>query len=159
MFKTWIWKKLSQNHYFLFFFLWLLTISKGSSHQRCSVKKGVLENFAKFTGKHQCQSLFFNKVAGASGLQLYEKRDSGTGVFLLIRNLLSFFLFIWANFFLYTYKWFSNGLKPTRVFDIIINCFQKQLSNFGLIGCKYLIKIIFDIEIKIDIFEISNVPI
>ena len=27
-------------------------------------KKGVLRNFAKFTGKHQCQSLFFNKVAG-----------------------------------------------------------------------------------------------
>ena len=35
-----------------------------SSHWRCSVKKGVLKNFAKFTGKHLCQSLFFNKVAG-----------------------------------------------------------------------------------------------
>ena len=34
----------------------------GSSHQRCSVKKGALRNFAKFTGKHLCQSLFFNKV-------------------------------------------------------------------------------------------------
>ena len=28
------------------------------------VKKGVLRNFAKFTGKHLCQSLFFDKVAG-----------------------------------------------------------------------------------------------
>ena len=27
-------------------------------------KKGVLENLTKFTGKHLCQSLFFNKVAG-----------------------------------------------------------------------------------------------
>ena len=27
-------------------------------------EKGVLRNFAKFTGKHLCQSLFFNKVAG-----------------------------------------------------------------------------------------------
>ena len=27
-------------------------------------KKGVLRNFAKFTEKHQCRSLFFNKVAG-----------------------------------------------------------------------------------------------
>ena len=26
-------------------------------------KKGVLRNFAKFTGKHLRQSLFFNKVA------------------------------------------------------------------------------------------------
>ena len=33
-----------------------------SSHQRCSVTKGVLGNFAKFTGKHLCQSLFFNKI-------------------------------------------------------------------------------------------------
>ena len=35
-----------------------------SSHQRSSMKKGVLRNFAKFTGKYLCQSLFFNKVAG-----------------------------------------------------------------------------------------------
>ena len=34
-----------------------------SSHQRCSVKKGILKNFTKFTGKHLCQSLFLNKVA------------------------------------------------------------------------------------------------
>ena len=31
---------------------------------RMFYKKGVLRNFAKFTGKHLCQSLFFNKVAG-----------------------------------------------------------------------------------------------
>ena len=29
-----------------------------SSHRMCSVKKGVLRNFAKFTGKHLCQRLF-----------------------------------------------------------------------------------------------------
>ena len=29
-------------------------------------KKGVLRNLAKFTGKHLCQSLFFNKVAGVA---------------------------------------------------------------------------------------------
>ena len=34
-----------------------------SSYRRCSVKKGVLRNFAKFTGKHLCQRLLFNKVA------------------------------------------------------------------------------------------------
>ena len=32
-----------------------------STHRRYSVKKGVLRNFAKFTGKHLCQSLFFNE--------------------------------------------------------------------------------------------------
>ena len=35
-----------------------------SSHRRCSVRKGVLRNFAKFTWKHLCQSLFLNKVTG-----------------------------------------------------------------------------------------------
>ena len=34
-----------------------------SSHRRCFGKKGVLRNFTIFTGKHLCQSLFFNKVA------------------------------------------------------------------------------------------------
>ena len=32
--------------------------------QRCSLRKGVLGNFTKFIGKHLCQCLFFNKVAG-----------------------------------------------------------------------------------------------
>ena len=32
-----------------------------SSHQRCFIKRGVIKNFAKFTGKHLCQSLFFKK--------------------------------------------------------------------------------------------------
>ena len=34
------------------------------SHRRCSVRKGVVRDFAKVTGKHLCQSLVFNKVAG-----------------------------------------------------------------------------------------------
>ena len=52
-----------------------------STHPRCSVRQGVLRNFAKFTGKHLCQSLFFDKVAGL-GLQFYQKSDLYTGVFL-----------------------------------------------------------------------------
>ena len=42
----------------------LKEIMEAASHQRCSVRKCVLRNFTKFTGKHLCQSLFFNKVAG-----------------------------------------------------------------------------------------------
>ena len=37
-------------------------------------KKGVLRNFAKFTGKHLCQSFFFNKVAGLRPATLLKKR-------------------------------------------------------------------------------------
>ena len=44
-----------------------------SSHRRCSVRKGVLRNFAKFTGKHLCQRLFFNKVAGLRPATLLKK--------------------------------------------------------------------------------------
>ena len=36
-------------------------------------KKGMIKNFSKFTGKHLCLILFFNKVA-SWGQQLYEKR-------------------------------------------------------------------------------------
>ena len=45
-----------------------------SSHCRCSVKKGVLKNCAKFTGKHLCWSLFFHKVAGLRPAILLKKR-------------------------------------------------------------------------------------
>ena len=41
--------------------------------RRCSVKKR-LKNFSKFTGKHLCQSLFFNKVAGLRSSTLLKKR-------------------------------------------------------------------------------------
>ena len=37
------------------------------------MKKGVLRNFVQFTGKHQCQTLFFNKVAGLSPVTLIKK--------------------------------------------------------------------------------------
>ena len=46
-------------------------------------KKGVLRNFAKFTRKHLCQNLLFNKVRSATLL----KRHPGKGVFLwILRN-------------------------------------------------------------------------
>ena len=35
-----------------------------SSRPEVFCKNGVFRNFAKFTGKHLCQSFFFNKVAG-----------------------------------------------------------------------------------------------
>ena len=43
------------------------------TNQKCSVRKGVLRNFVKFTGKHLCQSLFFNKVVGVRASTLSKK--------------------------------------------------------------------------------------
>ena len=53
--------------FFYLNFYWLSKFQKKSFKSSCPqvfCKKGVLGNFAKFTGKHLCQSLFFNKVAG-----------------------------------------------------------------------------------------------
>ena len=56
----------TRKHYY-----WII-----SNLRRSSVRKGVLRNLAKFTGKHLCQSLFFNIfcfLIAASGLQFYFK--------------------------------------------------------------------------------------
>ena len=42
----------------------LIEFNNRSSHQRFSIKKVVLKNFVKVTGKHLCQCPFFQKVAG-----------------------------------------------------------------------------------------------
>ena len=45
-----------------------------SSRPEVFCKKGVLRYFAKSTGKHLCQNLFFNKVAGRRPATLLKKR-------------------------------------------------------------------------------------
>ena len=45
-----------------------------TSHRKCSVKKGVIRNFTKFTGKYLCQRLFFNKIEGLRPATLFKKR-------------------------------------------------------------------------------------
>ena len=37
-------------------------------------KKGIPKDFAKLTGKHLCQSLFFNKPAGIRPVSALKKR-------------------------------------------------------------------------------------
>ena len=64
-----------------YFFMWIRkqesdtkkTIYFRSSHWRCSIKKVVLKNFAKFTGKYRARASFWMKLQ-ASGLQLYLKK-------------------------------------------------------------------------------------
>ena len=45
-----------------------------SSRLEVFYEKGVLRNFGKFTGKHLCQSLSFNKVSGLRPANLLKKR-------------------------------------------------------------------------------------
>ena len=58
-----------------------LSVIFRSSLRRCSIRKGVLRNFAKFTGKHLRQS------------HCFKKRDSGPGVCLWILENFSDHLF------------------------------------------------------------------
>ena len=75
-----------------------------SSHWRCSVKKGVLTNFAKFTGKHLCQSLFFNKVAGLRPVE----KETLAHVFPV-----NFKKFLRTTFLQNTFKWLLLNFKET----------------------------------------------
>ena len=54
------WSQLPQEN-----IMWKIYLRKTDTnrHRRCSIKKGVLKNFAIFTEKYLCWSLF-NKVAG-----------------------------------------------------------------------------------------------
>ena len=45
-----------------------------SSRPDVFCKKGVLKNLTKLTGKHRCQSVFFNKVTGLRPATLSKKR-------------------------------------------------------------------------------------
>ena len=51
-----------------------ISITISSSHQRCSIKKSGLKNFAIFRGKYLCQGLFFNKVVGLRSVTALKKR-------------------------------------------------------------------------------------
>ena len=58
------------KRFYLLYYPWL----SRSSLPEVFCKKGVLRNFAKLAGKHLCQSLFFNKVAGLSFATLLKER-------------------------------------------------------------------------------------
>ena len=50
-----------------------------SSRLEVCCRKGVLRNFAKFTGKHLCQSLFFNKLVYICEKYFYLENSQCTG--------------------------------------------------------------------------------
>ena len=88
------------------------SLTDTSSRPEVFCKKGVLRNFAKFTGKYLCQRLFFNKVAGLRRNyqeHLFSQNTSGgcfcteTSPFLFAK--ITFFF--WQSFFLFCFDWLS----------------------------------------------------
>ena len=47
-------------------------LKQRNSRPEVLCKKGIVRNFVKFTGKHLCYALFFNKVAGLRSSTLLE---------------------------------------------------------------------------------------
>ena len=84
-------------------------------HRRCAVRKGVLENFAKFKGKHLWQSLFCDRVAGLRPATLLKKK-------------------LWHWCFPVNFKKFLRTpfLQRTRLGD----CFWTQL-NYDVLQDRY----------------------
>ena len=52
-------------------FLFLFKETGWNKNQRCSVRKGVLRNLTKLTGKHLCQSLFLMKLQAFEAILLF----------------------------------------------------------------------------------------
>ena len=73
-------KEMITSHFFMIKMLrlWSYNFQKQPhvlwKQRRYSMKKAVLRNFAKFTGKHLCRSLFFNNVTGLRPATLLKKR-------------------------------------------------------------------------------------
>ena len=98
-----------------FLFPYIIKHSLQSSHRRCSVRIDALGNFAKLTGKHLCQSLCFNKVAGLRQDILYllgctwDKIERE--ILYLLGCLIPTFRFI---FFRLTSIWFKNYANTSK---------------------------------------------
>ena len=60
--------------YWIFIFIFCVSLSAFVSEYFVFCRKVVLRNFAKFSGKYLCQSLFCNKVAGLRPATLLKKR-------------------------------------------------------------------------------------
>ena len=91
-------------------------------------KKGVLRNFAKFIGKHMCQSLFFNKVPRENN-----KNNKNNFTFLIFYLLSSSFFFSDFTFYkealcfiIFILSLCSNTLTLESIFEYIR---QKLIKN------------------------------
>ena len=94
-----------------------------SRHPRCSVKKGILRNFVKFTGKNLCQKLFSNKVAGLRPANLLKKR-LWHGCFPV-----NFTEFLWTPFFT-EHLWTTASVGYWSVPYLLKYCYSNELDLY-----------------------------
>ena len=108
-----------------------IIIKNRSSRPKMSCKKGVLKSFAKFTGKHLYQSLFFNKVVGLRFATLLKKR------FWHRCFLVNFAKFLRTPFLYNTSGWLlliardmTKSLKTQKQMDMTHRLWQKRYGHY-----------------------------
>ena len=100
-------------------------------------KKGVLRNFAKFIGKHLCQSLFFNKVVFKKRLWhrcftvSFAKFLKAPFFTEYLRWLLLWFILV-ASIIVTWVSWSSRHRFKLEDKDFIFHILQRNFANFGV---------------------------
>ena len=105
-----------------------------SNYRRCSVRTNVLTNFAKFTGKRLCLSLFFNKVAGLRHRRFPVNFAKFLGTTFLQNTSGRLLLWFVVNFMKHLRKTF---LKNTSLTHNLMNLFLSPLY-FDTAKAKFL---------------------
>ena len=108
-------------------------IDDRTGHRKYSVRKGVLRNFAKFTGKHLVQSLFFNKVAGLSLVKNKTLAQVFFCEFCEISNNTFFTEYLWLLLYWYVtdymlFERLKNTFKNCSLYTIPITLFYSNLE-------------------------------
>ena len=108
-----------------------------SSHRRCSVRKGALRNFAKITGKHLYQSVFFIKKKALA--QVFSCGFCKISCNFIKKEALVFcceFCKISKNIFFTEYLWTtaSDNLRIHATYDVLSKL-TTNLSEILIIQC------------------------
>ena len=124
-------------------FLVMLFIHVGkrlSSSSHIIFKTGVLKNFAIFTRKHLCWSLFLIKLQDWR-LVLLLKRDSNTGVFLWIMQDFEKLLFYGTSVY-YTFRkvYVVMNIRCLKVIFYYCKIRSRSRKNFMIDWSKFLVK-------------------
>ena len=109
--------------------VWSTLIIDRSSRPDVFCEKGVLRIFAKFTGKHLCQSLFLNKIAG---LRLWHRCrcfPMNFAKFLRTPFLTEYLWWLLGN--VACHYWIKN------IMQMLFSYFQPYWSGNGWSWCSY----------------------
>ena len=111
------------------------------NQRKCSMKKCVLNNFAKLTGKHLCQSLFENSCRRLKTKMVFllaKKRDPkflqpylmSLAIFRSSRWQMFSNIGVLKHFSIFTGKHLYGSVFPTLLKILQQRCFPVKIANF-----------------------------